>query len=252
MKQNYLFRIVVLFLLGSSLNACGSPRMEQASPLQLEEHPLAGAPQPEAFRFQPLDGSQQEVLAKHAQDRARVFAVETVMVEGNPSITSLGESSDLLAVLVPSAPGSQAQSVRVLRGDETLLETPAGLPSPVLPLQGLWTYDGHWALEILFADQDTWAGQVFIDGELVNERQGYDEAFGFQLIAGKPFYFFNRDGQLGYAYDGQETLLDYDEIPHYRCCGEGSLNPLQAEQMVAFFGVQDGEWFYVELGDFSG
>lgn len=251
MNQNYLFRIVALFLLGSSLSACSLSPLQEASPLQLEEHPLAGAPQPEAFRFQPLDGTQQDVLAKHAQDRARVFAVETVMVEGNPSIKSLGESGDLLAVLVQAAPGSQAQSVRVLHGDQTLLETPAGLPSPVLPLQGLWAYDGHWALEILLADQDTWAGQVFIDGALVNERQDYDEAFGLQLLAGRPFYFFNRDGQLGYAYDGQETLLDYDEIPHYRCCGESSLNPLQAEQMVAFFGVQDGNWYYVELGDFS-
>ena len=252
MKQNYLIRIVLLFLLGSSLSACGLSPLVGTGPLQLEEHPLAGAPQPEAFRFQPLDGTQQEVLDTHAQDRARVFAVETGMVEGNPSIRSLGESGDLLAVLVPAAPGSQAQSVRVLRGDQLLLETPAGLPSPVLPLQGLWTYDGHWALEILFADQDTWAGQVFIDGELVNERQGYDEAFGLQLIAGRPFYFFNRDGQLGYAYGGQEILLDYDQIPHYNCCGESSLNPLQAEQMVAFFGVQDDNWYYVELGDFSG
>jgi len=74
----------------------------------------------------------------------------------------------------------------------------------------------------------------------------------YSLLPGRPFTFSTVTGQLGYAYDGQETLLDYDQIPHYHCCGESSLNPLQAEQMVAFFGVQDGEWFYIELGDFSG
>jgi hypothetical protein len=121
----------------------------------------------------------------------------------------------------------------------------------VLPLQGLWTYDGHWALEILFADTSTWAGQIYIDGELVNRAKGFDEAFGFQLLGGRPFFFYSREGHMGFSYDNQEVDLRYEEIPHYMCCGESSLNPVHAQNMTAFFARQETTWYYVELGVFE-
>jgi hypothetical protein len=217
----------------------------------LEEHPLAGVPELEPLTFQPLQGTQEEVLAVHADDRAASFSNEVITVEGNPAISSLGDNGDLLAVLATSPDGGPEQTVRVLRDGMTIFETPAGLPSPVLPLQGLWTFDGQWGLEILFADQSTWAGEIFIDGNLVGGVNGYDEGFGLQLLAGEPFFFYSRDGHVGYSYDGQETDLVYEEIPHYRCCSESPLNPLQAESMVAFFAVREQTWFYVELGRFD-
>jgi hypothetical protein len=219
--------------------------------LQLEEHPLAGAPELEPVRFQPLEGTQEEVLAVHANDRAAAFSIEVTTEEGNPAISSIGEDRGLSAVMVTSIEGQPEQTVTVFRGGVTIFETSAGLPSPVLPLQSLWTYDGHWALEILFADETTFAGEVFIDGSLVNERDGYDEAFGLQLLAGEPFFFYSRDGHVGYSHDGLETDLEYEEIPHYRCCGESPLNPVQAENMVGFFAVREENWFYVELGRFE-
>ncbi len=252
MRHNVPWGLVALVLFGLGLSGCTGSSSQPASALQLEEHQLAGPPEPETPRFQPLQGTQEEVLAKHASDRSAGFASEVIAVDGNPAISSLGESGDLLAVLTTSAQGQPEQSVRVLRGGEVLFERPAGLPSPLLPLQGLWTYDGHWALEILFADESTWAGQVFVDGELVNEVNGYDEAFGFQLLAGKPFFFYLRNGRAGYSFDGQEMDLDYDEITHYRCCAESSLNPVQARDMVAFFALREQTWFYVELGSFDG
>ena len=85
----------------------------------------------------------------------------------------------------------------------------------------------------------------------MNALKGYDEAFGFQLLAGKPFYFYLRNGHVGYSYDGKEMELDYDEVPHYRCCGESVLNPVQARNMVAFFAVREKTWFYDELGAFD-
>jgi len=238
-----IFIVIIWMVLG----ACSPSSAE----LELEEHPLADPPEPETLSFTPLQGTQGEILALHEQDRAMVYSEDVIWEQGNPAIASLGEDRNLLAVLETSEQGQPEQTAKLLREDTIIFETPAGLPSPAMPLQGLWAYDGHWALEILFADPNTWAGQVFIDGELVNELQGYDEAFGFQLLAGKPFFFYNRDGKLGYSYDGQETALDYDEIPHYRCCSESSLNPIRAQNMVAFFAVKDGTWSYVELGDFS-
>ena len=238
-------------LLGLALSACGTATPPSAGTLQLVEHQLAGPPQLEPLRFQPLQGSQEEVLAEHASDRAMVISSQVTTVRGNPTISSLGEVGDLVAELVTAAQGKPEQTVKLSRGGRIVFETPAGLPSPVLPLQALWTYNGHWALEILFADQSTWAGEIFIDAELVNDLKGYDEAFGLQLLAGKPFFFYLRNGLVGYSYDGQEAELDDDEVPHYRCCGESVLNPVQAQNMVAFFAVREETWFYVELGAFK-
>jgi hypothetical protein len=235
-----------------ALSGCAPSTSTPAGSLQVEEHELAEAPEIESRAFRPLQGTMDEVLAAHAAERAATFPNEVGMVEGGPAITSLGESGDLLAVMTTATEGQPEQTVTVFRGDEAIFETTAGLPSPVLPLRGLWTYGGHWALEILLADETTWAGQVFIDGELVNEQEGYDEAFGFQLLAGEPFFFYVRENRVGYVYGGQETDLAFDEVPHYRCCSESTLNPVQAENMVAFFAMRGQTWFYVELGRFDG
>lgn len=234
-----------------SLSGCAASSQQFPSSLQLEEHQLLGAPDLENFSFQSVQGDQEQILAYHADQRSMTFPKEVSDFEGDPAILSLGDREDLLAVLVTPVQGQLDMVVKVMDGGEVIFETYAGFPSPEFPLQGLWTYDGHWALEILLADQSTWAGQVFIDGERVNELNGYDEAFGLQLLGGKPFYFFLRDDHVGYSYDGQEFDLDYNEIPHYRCCSESSLNPVQAENMVAFFAQRGEPWFYVELGQFD-
>ena len=251
MNQVSAPRILVSILIGFALSGCGPSSSQSGAPLQLEEQPLAAAPQPDPLIFQPLQGTQEEVLAPHAADRAAGYERTVITVGGNPAIASLGDNSDLQAVLTTSAQGQPDQNVSIFRDNESIYQTSAGLPSPVLPLQGLWTYDGQWALEILLADQSTWSGQIFIDGELVNAVKGYDEAFGFQLLAGKAFFFYRRDGHIGYSFDGQETDLEYQDIPHYRCCGESGLNPVQARNMVAFFADRANSWFYVELGDFT-
>lgn len=252
MRFNPFIKLIMPVLVGIALIGCYPSSTQVSETLQLEEHPLTGAPEPDPLSFQPVQGTREEILAVHVNDRSLGFDRTVSTVEGNPVMYSLGERDDLLAILSTAEQGQPVQTVTVMDGDKTIFEADAGLPSPVLPLQGLWTYDGHWALENLYADQDRWAGEVFIDGELANELQGYDEAFGFQLLSDKPFYFFSRDGHIGYSYAGQEFDIEYDEIPHYRCCSESSLNPVQAENMVAFFASKGEAWSYVELGNFDG
>lgn len=250
MKNNSHSGIVVLVLFVITLSGC-TFLPQGSSTLQVEEHQLTGAPELVPFGFEPLQSNQAEILAKHSSERTLKVFNQVFTDDGNPAITSLGENAELKAVVVNATQGQPDQTVRLMRGDELVFEAPAGLPSPAIPLQALWTYDGHWALEILFADETTWAGQIFIDGELVNEKKGYAEAFGLQLLADKPFFFYMRDGHAGYSYDGKETDLDYSEIPHYRCCAETEINPLPAQNMVAFFAAKNQEWFYVELGAFD-
>jgi hypothetical protein len=143
------------------------------------------------------------------------------------------------------------QTVELFEDDQSLFKVDAGLPSPALPLQSLWTYGDHWVLEILYAEEEIWEGRIFQDGQLLNETLDYQEAFGFQLLAEKPFYFFQREDGLGYSYDGVETELPYDQILHYGCCSASTLNPIPAKNMVAFYALTGEGWFYVELGDFQ-
>ena len=251
MTRESFSRVGGLVVLSLILGACQTSSLPSPESLELVDHQLVGPPELEPLIFQPLQGSQEEVLADHAKERAMALPNQITTVDGRPTISSLGQRGDLVAELVTASPGPPEQTVRLFRDDEMIFETFAGLPSPVLPLQALWTYDGHWALEILFADESTWAGEIFIDADLLNAAKGYDEGFGFQLLSGKPFFFYVKNDHVGYSFDGQETDLAYDEIPHYRCCSESVLNPIQAQNMVAFFAVQDTTWYYVELGAFA-
>ena len=64
---------------------------------------------------------------------------------------------------------------------------------------------------------------------------------------GKPFYFFERNGNIGISYAGQIAWLGYDEVPHfseiYGCAGSASLElygwggitPLHSERYGGLF-----------------
>jgi hypothetical protein len=215
--------------------------------LRLLEHRLVRAPDLDPLIFLPQEGTQAEVLARHADDRARGFPDRSFLDGNNPAVWAPWEAGRLVAVVTEMEGAAPLQSVQVRYGDSVLLTEPAGLPSPALPLQGLWTYPGHWALEILLSTPEAWVGLVFIDGQSLNEVHGYEESFGFQLLSDKPFYFYQRDGQIGLSYDGQETDLAYSGIPHYQCCSGAALNPQPARDMVSFFAQREEAWYYVEV-----
>jgi len=241
--------LLVLFTTG--LVACGPSQLRLPGNLVLEEHALSQPPGSDSFTFDPLEDTQEEILAKHPVERSRVFPITVSMVDDNPALKAQWDGGELVAVMYTSKGDPPQQTVELSNAGRVLFTTSAGLPSPVLPLQGLWTYDDHWALEILLATPDVWAGQVFVDGVNVDQVRQYDEAFGFQMLSGKPFFFFQRGGHAGFSYNNQETELKYDGIPHYRCCGESILNPIRSENMVAFFAQHGGTWYYVELGIFG-
>ena len=251
MKRLLVSRLWLFVLLGLALAACAAPAEVPPAGLIVEEHTLAGPPALDPLTFSPLEGTQASVLARHAEARAQGFPVTGEFVGPDPEISSLGESRDWKARLTTSKQGPPEQVVTVERDGQEVFSAPAGMPSPILPIQGLWTYSGHWALELVDTDADPWRGQVFVDGQLINEADGYDEAFSFQLLSGRPFFLFSRAGRLGYSYDGVEVDLGYDRIPHYHCCSESALNPVRAQSMVAFFAQRGEGWFYVELGDWG-
>jgi hypothetical protein len=250
------------------LGSCNSSHAAQSNlptGLSIEEYPLKNAPGVEPLTFMPIQGTQQEILAKHQQDRGLSFSDNSFFRNslagmsvqmGNDKVEALESSTDIVTDLGTF----QKVSVQVSRAGQTIYSIPAGDGSPINTLQGLWAFSNHWALEIAHVTEKFSlnnqislhsVGQLVLDGELLNERYKYDEAFGFQLMSGKPFYFFKRDGQIGISYDNQEVLLGYSQIPHYQCCSGAELNPKRAQNMVSFFAQRDDKWFYVEIGVFK-
>jgi hypothetical protein len=231
----------------------------------VEEHSLSDAPNPDPLTFTPLQGTQEEIFAKHQQERGKSFPDNSIFVNGQPGMAIQLGGEKLVAVeiftdAVTNQGTFQKVSVQVLRNEEEIYSIPAGDGSPINTLQGLWTYSNHWVLEIVHVTQAISSqneisldavGQIVQDGESLNQQYGYEETFGYQLIYEKPFYFFKRDGQIGISYDNQEMELGYTQIPHYQCCSGAELNPKSAQSMVAFFAQRDGKWYYVEIRVFK-
>ena len=229
------------------------------SGLSVEEHMLMGAPQVDPMSFSPIQGSQKDVLSGHQQERDRRFADNYSVEQGRGEISVDWKSGKLTARETRNNADNRI-GVELISGGQTIFSIQLGDSSPIRPLQGLWTYSNHWVLEVVHVSQQNnssnevtspWFGEVIWDGVSLGEKHGYEETFGFQLMHGKPFYFFQKEGQIGFIYDEQEVLLEYKQIPHFACCSGAELNPISAENMVAFFAKRDGTWYYVEITVFE-
>ncbi len=73
------------------------------------------------------------------------------------------------------------------------------------------------------------------------------EMFGFQLLGGKPFHFYQKDNRVHVSYDNQDLPLEYDTIPHYNCCSAAELNPRSGPNWIGFFGRREKTWYYAEI-----
>ena len=107
----------------------------------------------------------------------------------------------------------------------------------------LGSWQNHWVLEI--------DGTLVENGELLNPKIGYGEIFGWRLLDGKPFFFFEKGGKFSLSYAGQELPVKYDEVIHGWCCLGGELNLHGNEHMAWFYARRDGMWYYVEIGIYA-
>ncbi len=161
---------------------------------------------------------------------------------------------DDLVVLDADISSSEMKEIpyKVMKGNTVLYE---GISPPVfvdLPIKGLWSWDGHWALEI--------DGRLVIDGVDHNAVMGYDRAYGFRIINHQPFYFYEttsistgeKEGMVvGVSYATWDLPQQYDEVIHYRCCEPSMFNPAGNDTMVWFWARRDGVWYYVEAGAYQ-
>ena len=240
-----------------------SPTSPAPAKLKVEEYALErNTMVGESVVSIPLEGTWEEILATHASMREDHFSREVY------SSNKLQGGTDQISWKIqqtptPNADGTTtaANDILVYKNDSLLLTIPVGQASPVNPVWGFWAVDGSWYLEtatstVTLTDNGNvintqTLGDIYQDGESLNAREGYEESFGFQTISSRPFYFYQRDGSLGYFYDGQEYSLGYDEIPHYQCCSGAAYNPIMAKNMVAFYANKGEQLYYVEIGAFD-
>lgn len=247
-EQHLTYPLVLQFI---SVPELSPPPAVFPPELTIEEYELAQHPDTEPLFFKPITGTANTVLAKHETERGQ-------SVEGGYSVYldngQLIQAEEILQATGSSEP-SHVLNITITQNGNEIFSTQAAV-SPITAIRGLWSIENHWFAEIAVTQDDGsfrsfTKGDVFKDGISSNETHGYTESFGFQLLHGKPFYFFEKFGRVGVSYDGQDIPLGYDYVPHNGCCSIGELNPKMYENMVGFFAVRGDKWYYVEIGVFE-
>ncbi len=77
-----------------------------------------------------------------------------------------------------------------------------------------------------------------------------DGSFDAQMIAGQPFYFYTRDGQVYLNDAGHDLAYTYDQVVHGNNGSTAIFNPGSTGQIAWFYALRDGLWYYVEVGLF--
>lgn len=138
--------------------------------------------------------------------------------------------------------------VLVMQGDASIYHMAVPQPGVSSPIHAFAAYQGHWYLEV--------SGLLIRDGEILNPTLGASEIFGFTLLDGKPFYFYRQGNQIGMSYNGFEvtptsqslTFQPYNDVIHDQCCEPAIFNENANRNMIWFYALSNGYWYYVEVG----
>lgn len=210
-------------------------RIEQSSrqvgPFTLEEYKILdpGRWAPYSLEFKAIIPD--AVFSKHASLRqSEGMLPPNMRIEVGGHTIHVEESYD----------ESISQSFAIIKKDgQEVLRIPTRGAAGVSPVRGLWAWNGQWVVEV--------EGHIVIDGHELNKKLGAEETFDWQIMDGKPFAFFLKDGQMNAWYDGKVYSLGYDMIVHNTCCEAGMFDVGHNAQMVWFYARKEGIWRYVEL-----
>ncbi len=105
-----------------------------------------------------------------------------------------------------------------------------------LPLRFFQGWENHWVLGV--------GNFIIQDGEILNEKYDYEEAFSWSIVNDKPLYFFRKGNRVGISYNGEILPIYYHNIHHGIWGGQGN-EPLTWGNSLRFFGQRDGVWYVV-------
>ncbi|MEM5773897.1 MAG: hypothetical protein AAGU05_02760 [Anaerolineaceae bacterium] len=209
------------------------PLVSRLGPLTMESYPIVAASQDSPGHFEFEARVPAAVLARRAGLRGDALPAGSLSITSAGRAVTVTEEVDSIDhhYAVVSVDGREAFRYSLLQH--------AGST----PIYGLWDWAGRWALEV--------NGALVVEGELYNHKAGYREIFNFRMLAGKPFFFFFKEGRTGIFYDGQTWPGLFDEIFHGACCEPAIANPRGNDAMLWFYARQQDWWHYVELGPFA-
>jgi hypothetical protein len=110
------------------------------------------------------------------------------------------------------------------------------------PVEGLWSWRGQWLLAV--------NGVLIADSRIVNAEKRVEEIFNWQVLDGKPIYFYVAGGKTKISYDGIDLPMQYDAVIHDQCCEPAAFNPGGGPKKVWFYALKNGLWYYNELGKY--
>lgn len=198
----------------------------------------------------------------HAQDSGCSYVTRN---RATDNYISLDNSFQILL----SPIDDQTELVTVKQDKLTIFETKA-YTYIYSGLMEAWSYDNHWVIETLTSEaqgvdvshKDTQSLMdiqeklrdyldIIRDGVSLKEANGYQQVFSFQILNGKPFYFYKRGEKYGINYDGVEAQLDYDYVTWNRPHPGVESFVWQFQNMVLFYGSRGGKGFMVIIGAFD-
>ena len=127
--------------------------------------------------------------------------------------------------------------VQVWKSTQEVIYSFAVSLEPLYFTRKFTSWNGHWV----------WVARDFLiqDGEILNEKLGFQEIFEWRLIENQPAYLFRKDGRVGFSYAGKTLPLEYQNVARYLCCGYASNNPSIGGDSAHFFAEREGVWYYV-------
>lgn len=125
--------------------------------------------------------------------------------------------------------------VQVLKSDQEVIFSFFVNTEPIYSTKYFTIWNDHWV----------WVTRDFLimDGEILNEKLGFQEIFNWRLINYKPAYLFRKDGRVGFSYDGKIIPLEYQDVAR----NWWSNKPYIVDNSAHFFAERDGVWYYVVL-----
>jgi hypothetical protein len=136
--------------------------------------------------------------------------------------------------------GFPTLTYQVELGHQAVYSGTAVAQGAYMPLRSFTTWDGHWVLGV--------DDYLIMDGQDLGSMLGYDAAFGFSLIRGQPFYFFEQQGKVHISYGGQALPNVYQQVFHNQCCEAAIHNVEILGDVVLFHALWSGTWYFVEAG----
>jgi hypothetical protein len=121
-------------------------------------------------------------------------------------------------------------------------------------LKNFYVHKNHWVLEYMNGKIKggkvvDYPGTVVVDGVNLNKKHNFREIFNYIYLDNNPFYFYRDDsGFVKLSYGGEDLMPKYEKVMHYGCGSYAACDPLSNQNMIWFFGLKNGFWYYVEVG----